>query len=113
MGDFGEALKAARTFSKKKLRETSERTGLSVGYLSDIEQGRKGPPEIQVVRKLQEFLNITDDSLVKLAERERTRKPSQMLQSLSSRPMLQDLFFRLKDMPEEELENILKQFPEK
>lgn len=112
MGDFGDALKAKRTAAKKKLRETSEATGLSVGYLSDIEQGRKGPPDVEVIRKLQDFLGISDDELMKLAERERTKMPSKMLQSLQAKPKLNDLFFRLKDLSDEDLEIFIKQLPD-
>jgi transcriptional regulator with XRE-family HTH domain len=112
MGEFGDALKAARTGAKRKLRETSEATGLSVSYLSDIEQGRKSPPDIDVVRKLQDFLGITDDSLVYLAERERTKMPTQMFQSFQAKPKLHDLFFRLKNLSDEELEDFLNKLPD-
>lgn len=112
MGEYGDALKVARTAAKKKLRETSEATGLSVSYLSDIEQGRKSPPDVQIVRMLQDFLGIADDAHVPLAERERTKMPTQMIQSFQSKPRLHDLFFRLKNLSEEELEDFLKKLPD-
>ncbi len=112
MGEFGIALKEARKEAQKKLRETAKAVDLSVGYISDIEQGRKGAPDVLVVQKLQEFLGITDNRLIRLADSERTKMPTQMIQSLQSKPKLNHLFFRLKDMSDEDLEKFINHLPE-
>jgi predicted transcriptional regulator len=38
---FGAAVKAMRTGARVTLREVAAHTGLSVGYISDLEHGRK------------------------------------------------------------------------
>lgn len=113
MSNFGTALKRARKAARKKLREVSEHVGLSIGYLSDIEQGRKAPPDLDVVEELEKFLLVSDSSLVKIADEDRTKRPSQVAQQIQERPELSELFFRVKDLPEKELEKLIEQLSKK
>lgn len=109
MNEFGIALKEARQAAKKKLREISDFTKLSIGYLSDIEQGRKSPPELEIVRKIQSFLRVADDKLVKIASEQRTKMPTEVVQQLQNRPRLSELFFSARNLPDEELEDLINQ----
>lgn len=109
MNEFGIALKESRQNAKKKLREISDFTKLSIGYLSDIEQGRKSPPDLEIVRKIQDFLRVTDDKLVKIASEQRTKMPTEVVQQLQNRPRLSELFFSARNLPDEELEDLINQ----
>ena len=108
MNEFGTTLKKARIKVKKKLREVSEHINLSIGYLSDIEQGRKAPPDLEIVKEIQKYLSVSDDRLLVLAEKARTTRPSEVAQNIHDRPTLSDLFFHVKDMSEEELEKLIR-----
>lgn len=107
MNEFGDALKEARIKAKKKLRETALWVNLSIGYLSDIEQGRKNPPDLETVRKLQDFLRVEGDKLVTLASEARTKRPTEVAQHIQKRPRLSELFLRAKNLSDEELEELI------
>lgn len=107
MNEFGEALKEARIKARKRLRETGDYVNLSIGYLSDIEQGRKSPPDLEIVRKLQDFLRVDGDKLVILASEARTRRPAEVVQQIQKRPRLSVLFMRAKNLSDEELERLI------
>lgn len=109
MIEFGEALKAARLAAKKTLRETGACVGLSVGYMSDIEQGRKTAPDLETVRKLQDFLRVDDDSLVILASEARTKRPTEIVQHIQNRPRLSELLARARNLSDEDLEKLISQ----
>jgi transcriptional regulator with XRE-family HTH domain len=109
MNEFGDALKEARINARKKLRETAEHIGISIGYLSDIEQGRKNPPDLEKVRKLQNYLLVKDDTLVGLASEARTKRPTEIVRHIQRRPNLSALFLRAKNMSDEELEKLLEE----
>lgn len=108
MNEFGEALKNARLKAKKTLREAGAYINLSVGYMSDIEQGRRSAPDLETVRKLQEFLRVPNDELVILASEARTKRPTEMVQHIQSRPRLSELFMRAKNLSDEQLEELIE-----
>jgi transcriptional regulator with XRE-family HTH domain len=107
MNEFGEALKSARLAAKKTLREISTYVGLSIGYLSDIEQGRKAAPDLETVRKLQEFLRVAGDSLLILASESRTKRPTEIAQHIQNRPRLSELLARARNLSDEQLEELI------
>jgi transcriptional regulator with XRE-family HTH domain len=107
MNEFGEALKDARQKAKKTLRETGAHVGLSVSYMSDIEQGRKSAPDLEIVRKLQDFLRVKDDKLLLLASESRTQRPTEILQHIQTRPRLSVLLARAKNLSDEEIEELI------
>jgi len=67
---FGQLLKEARKKSEKTLKEVSQVAGLSLSYVSDIEQRRRKAPAAEIVKKIEAFLGITDGTLVKAAQSE-------------------------------------------
>lgn len=111
MGEFGDSLKEARTTARKTLKVTSEQIGRSIGYISDMEQGRTGPPDLELVKKFEEFFGITDERLTNLAIKERTMMSTQVMPEFQQRPVLRDLFFRLKNMSDQELKEWLESEP--
>jgi transcriptional regulator with XRE-family HTH domain len=56
-----------REFAKKVMKEDGE--PMSASYLCDIEQGRKKPPSLEVIRRMAELLGAKVDDLVVLARR--------------------------------------------
>jgi transcriptional regulator with XRE-family HTH domain len=107
MSDFGPALKKARKNANKKLRDIADHLGKSVGYISDIEQKRKAPPDLETVAELQKFLQIEDNHLIELATEARIKRPSEVVQKIQERPRLSELYFRVKDMSDEDLADLL------
>lgn len=75
MDNFGKAMKIARKAQKVTLKKLGEFVGKSTGYLSDIENGRKPAPKLDMVAKIEECLNISDNSLLILAAQARRRVP--------------------------------------
>jgi transcriptional regulator with XRE-family HTH domain len=108
MNIFGKTMKEARLLAKKTLREVGDHVGLSVGYISDIEQGRKSAPELETVRKLQEFLRVENDGLIVLASEARTKRPTEIVQHLQNRPKLSELFMRARNLSDERLEELIE-----
>ena len=108
MSTFGKTMKEARLRAKKTLREVGDYVGLSVGYISDIEQGRKSAPDLETVRKLQEFLRVENDALVVLASEARTQRPTEIVQHLQNRPKLSELFMRARNLSDERLEELIE-----
>lgn len=88
--------------------ETSDHLGRSVGYISDIERSRTGPPDLELVRKLEELFDTEDERLLKLAISERNSMPTHIVQEIQNKPLLRDVFFRLKNKPEQELRDWLE-----
>ncbi len=108
MNEFGEALKDARLKAKKTLRETGAHVRLSVGYMSDIEQGRKIAPDLETVRRLQDFLMVDGDALVILASEARTKRPTEIVQHIQNRPRLSELFARARNLSDDQLEELIE-----
>ena len=108
MGKFAEAFKKARLSSGKKFRELKELTQMSIGYLSDIENGRRNPPEIAVVERIENFFGITDRHLVKLAKKERVESSEDVGYLIQGRPQLQELLLRADGLPDEQLTELLE-----
>lgn len=102
MNRFAIALKKARQSSEKTLRQIKDQLGISIGYLSDIENGLRNPPEISTVEKLQDFLGVTDNHLVKLAKKERVTNVIAIGNLMKTEPKLQEVLFRIDALPEDE-----------
>jgi transcriptional regulator with XRE-family HTH domain len=116
METFGDALKKARVAKRFTLREVGRYIGKSVSYLSDIEQDRKGPPDVETVRKIEEFLGMTDNPLVILASKLRNKVPQDITQRIQRRPQLAELLTRTDDLSDQDLEELICQatlIPEK
>ena len=63
---------------KKKLKDIAEELGVSVGFVSDVEQGRRKPYDEEKTEKLIEFLQFSEEDIAlmyDLAARENSRIP--------------------------------------
>lgn len=56
-----------REFARRVMKEDGE--PMSASYLCDIEQGRKRPPSLEVIRRMAELLDGELDHLLNLAQR--------------------------------------------
>jgi len=67
---FGEFLRALRESRDLTLRQVEERVHVSNAYLSQIERGERGVPNMKVLKKLAEAYGISMTELVDAAEKE-------------------------------------------
>jgi transcriptional regulator with XRE-family HTH domain len=102
------ALKEARKRAGKTLREVAEATGMSIGFISDIEHGRKRTT-VDVLEKMQISLGVTDNSLINAAQ-EATSLREKLKFLYESRPQASFALARLAEegISDEELMNMLK-----
>ncbi len=111
--NFGQLLKDARKKSEKTLKEVAKIAGVSLGYISDIEQRRRKAPAIDIVRKVEEFLGITDGSLVRAAQSEIDLQ-TEAREIFRRRPELNMQLLRASDYySEEELTDMINEMLEK
>jgi transcriptional regulator with XRE-family HTH domain len=68
---FAKKFTELRLEKELTFRQISEACGLSIGYLSDISQGRKSAPNLIITDKMQKVLGVTDNCLIELAQKER------------------------------------------
>ncbi len=108
---FGDALKQEKIAKNKTLREMARVTGKSIGYLSDVLQKRKGPPDTETIELLEGLLDIKDKSLLRIARKEREKSPSNLARRLKSRPLLQEALLRMDNVSDEDLERIIEELP--
>ena len=112
MTSFGETLKACRVAKKLTLRELHQRMGLSVSYLSDIENNRKNPPNLEQVRKIEDVLGIKDNLLINLAAQMK-RASEDLRETMRIRPQLLALLLRASKCSDETVESLLKSLEER
>jgi transcriptional regulator with XRE-family HTH domain len=65
---LGENIRGRRTSRGWSLGELAEKTGLSKAYLSDLENGQGGRPNIQYLLQVATALETTIDALIKGAD---------------------------------------------
>ncbi len=110
MTSFGEALREARVARRITLRQLGKFTEKSIGYLSDIEQGRRRPPDLETVNKMEDLLNIKDGSLVNMASKLRKRIPHEFNNLLNRYPKLSEVLLRAED---KDIEKIIKEIEDR
>lgn len=94
MKSFGEEFKRLRKMSRVTLREIGEYVGKSIGYLSDVEHDRKGPPDLDTVEKIERFLGVKEGYLVNLAANIRKQTPMNVVERIKMRPKLSEVLLR-------------------
>ena len=67
---FGEFLRALRESRNLTLRQVEELVRVSNAYLSQIERGERGIPNLKILKKLAEAYGVSVTELVDAAERE-------------------------------------------
>ena len=58
---FGEFVKAKRQEKEISLRKLAEELGIVPAYMSDIEKGRRYPPDKDKIYKIAEVLGLNED----------------------------------------------------
>lgn len=61
---FGDFLSQKRKEKGLTLRSIADKINLSASYISDIEKGRRNPPEINLLENLAEILSLTDEEKI-------------------------------------------------
>lgn len=108
MANFGKALKEARIAKKVTLREVGEYIGKSIGYIADIEHGRKRPPDLETVSKIENFLGIKDGFLVNLAREIRNRVSLDFSRKLKMDPKLSTILLRAEKLSDDKKDQLLE-----
>lgn len=111
--NFGNALKKARMAKAITIREVSGYIKKSIGYISDVEHERKQPPDLETVRKMEEFLGVKDGMLVNLAAKTRKKMPLNLSQRLKARPLLSEVLLRADNLTDEEIKKVIAQLAER
>ena len=88
MNKFAKAFRMARLNSGRTFREIAAEVGKWIGYLSDIDSGRKHPPERSVVLRIERILGITDGHLARLADEARMSIPNNLKGLVNEKPEL-------------------------
>ena len=113
MESFGEVFGRIRRERRVTLREVAEYVGKSIGYLSDVEHGRKTPPDLDVVAKVEEILRVTDGTLLNLARQARAQRPTDLVRKLRARPLLAEMLLRAEGLPDDELREEIQRLTER
>ena len=108
MAIFGKAFRNARTDKKLTLREVGEYIKKSIGYLADIEHGRKLPPDLETVSKIEDLLEIRDGSLIHLAREERKTSSRHLSQKLKTDHVLTSILCRAEKLSDDKKKELLK-----
>jgi len=64
--DFSRFMREKRQQKQITLSELAERSGISTGYCSDIEYGRRKPPDREILTRLINALNLAGEDKVML-----------------------------------------------
>ena len=67
MNRINEAMRLLRVFNDKNLTYISKKTGISIGYLSEIESGNK-QPTMKVIKKYAECFKINKSQILSFEE---------------------------------------------
>lgn len=73
MSIFGSRLREARELAHKSMKDLAEAVGVSIVYISDIERGRRNPPQGDKLTRIANFLGLNPDEVEDLAARDRKR----------------------------------------
>lgn len=104
---FAQIFRHERTNKKLRLRDISENVGKSIGYLSDIEHGRRLPPSLDIVAKMESCLSVFDGRLVALANKERKYIARKTLRKLIQRESVFEFLNRADEFTDAEIRAFL------
>jgi transcriptional regulator with XRE-family HTH domain len=79
--DFSRFLREKRKARHLTLGELAEKSGISIGYYSDIEYGRRNPPDREILDKMFDALIVTEKERIifyDLAGQAREEAPSDL-----------------------------------
>ena len=112
---FGQMLKEIRVGQRITYRTLAQHLGISMGYLCDIERGRKSPPNLDMVSKIEIFFKLKPGSpLTTAAKKEREKSPGNLFEKIKTMPNAATILARLNDdFTDSEMEKITKILGEK
>ena len=67
MNDFGEYLRKLREAQRWSLRQVAAKTGVSVSYITQIENGKRNAPGPEILKKLAPVYQVSVRELLKAA----------------------------------------------
>ncbi len=59
-----EVLRLLRISNDLSIKELSEKTGISVSYIADLENGKKDSPTIEIIDKYSKALNVSKATIM-------------------------------------------------
>lgn len=102
---FGEFIASKRASLGVPLRRMAERLDITAQYLSDIEKGRRNPPEIALLEKMSTEFNLNAQEKVlifELAGNERDEVPPDLPDYIKSTDIVRVALRKAKDMATED-----------
>lgn len=84
---FGDFIKEKRKEKRLSLRKMAEQLDISPSYWSDIEKGRRNPPQLDMIEKIVNVLNLSEeekDQIIDLASEERGEIPMDLPSYINS-----------------------------
>jgi transcriptional regulator with XRE-family HTH domain len=101
---YGEFLRALRESRQLTLRQVDERVQVSHGYLSQVERGERGIPNLKTLKRLAEAYGVTVTELVDAAEKEAAGIP---LSTRSPEPQADFVLKALESLSHENKQHLL------
>ena len=103
MSNYGKLQKKRREELGISLRAFTEQVGKSVGFWSEVEGGLRPPPDLNIVEKVVETLQMPALDLILPAMKEREENPTNLYSLLRNRPNLRIALAELSKWSEEEV----------
>ena len=115
---FGEFLQRKREESKITLRKLAERLNFSAPFLSDVEKGRRNPPELSKLEQIAEILNLSaedKDTMFDLAGKKRESVAPDLPDYIMSRGYVAAALRTARDLDagEEEWQKFIRELQER
>lgn len=89
MNQFAKRFRDIRIANRATLRQIAASVGKTIGYLSDIEHGRRNPPDDETVGKIEKALGVKGDELRNIA-RQMRELPADFTSRIKISPMMAD-----------------------
>jgi transcriptional regulator with XRE-family HTH domain len=112
MTPFGERLRALREARGITLTELAAALHVSPAYLSALEHGKRGRPSAGLIHQVNEFFGLIWDEAEELVQLGRLSHPRVVVDTSGLSPrateLANQLARRIRDLPEERIEAILR-----
>lgn len=112
MTPFGERLRALREARGITLTELAAALHVSPAYLSALEHGKRGRPSAGLIHQVNEFFGLIWDEAEELVQLARLSHPRVVVDTSGLSPrateLANQLARRIRDLPEERVEAILR-----
>jgi transcriptional regulator with XRE-family HTH domain len=115
MNAFAKKFRQLRVDLEITLREISEATNKSIAYLSDVEHGRRMPPNDEVVGIIEKMLGVTNGELKGLARcvKEAPKNFTYLMRNNPGVASLAQSLMRIEnELSEDEVQEIIKKMQE-